>query len=185
MWLEIKFRETNLKSFSPSCCEPKAAFDWAWDSPWSQWICISFTWFNQLSWSSKVELIVNSIIGLLIGLIVQGKIVWNLQAETWIFMQVKTTVQSNSTMSSTILTNCFSSSARALSIWSNSFVHLAWWISAKETTELSSWELFETNGSFSSLDGNSLDIRNGNSVEITARTLFLLRRRAAWRHTSC
>lgn len=48
-----------------------------------------------------------------------------------------------------------------------------------EITEVSSGELFAAYGSFSSLDGNSLDIRNGSSVEITARTLFLLRRRAA------
>lgn len=81
IWPEIKFREPNLESFSPGCCDPKAAFDWTWVSPWSQWICISFTWFNQLSWSSKVESIVNSIFSLFTGLIVQGKTVWNLQAE--------------------------------------------------------------------------------------------------------
>lgn len=77
-----------------------------------------------------------------------------------------------------LLTSCFSSSKSDLSIWSNNALHLAWCISATAILEHSAAESFETLELFSWLEGNSFDIRNGNSVWITARTLFLLRRNA-------
>lgn len=67
----------------------------------------------------------------------------------------------------------------ALSIWSNNVLHLAWCREDIALLDCPSDEVFIIKGSFSWLDGNSFDIKKGNSVVITARTLFLLRRNAA------
>lgn len=77
------------------------------------------------------------------------------------------------------LTSCFSSSERALSIWSNNAVHLARCAWAIELSKWPTEEFCEPYELFSWLDENSLDNKLGNSVWITARTLFLLRRNAA------
>ena len=51
-----------LKSPSdvPNACTPNGVFQWMCCKPCSQCNCISFTWFNQLSWKSKP---IDSIIG--------------------------------------------------------------------------------------------------------------------------
>lgn len=77
------------------------------------------------------------------------------------------------------LTSCLSSSERAPSIWSNNAVHLAWCAWAVALSKWPTEELCVPYELFSWLDENSLENKQGNSVWITARTLFLLRRNAA------
>lgn len=81
------------------------------------------------------------------------------------------------------LTRWLSSSESAVSICEKRVLHLSEEASAVACSKWPTVE-FITCKSVSRLDENSLDIRRGNSVVITARTLFLLRLSAACRDQS-